>query len=176
MKKMFAPVEKTGQTKCYDAAGAEISCAGTGQDGNIQAGVSWPDPRFTDNLNGTVSDKLTGLIWPKNISCHSGDWQNNLTFCNTLASGTCGLTDSSGAGDWRLASRNELLSLLDHSQYNPALPAGHPFTVNASANFISSTTSVSGTTAAWIVGIYYGTSGTGLKTGGWYGACVRGGQ
>ena len=31
----------TGQTKCYDPNGAEISCAGTGQDGDIRAGVAW---------------------------------------------------------------------------------------------------------------------------------------
>jgi hypothetical protein len=28
------------QTKCYDTAGAEIPCAGTGQDGEIQACVT----------------------------------------------------------------------------------------------------------------------------------------
>ena len=31
---------KTGQTKCYYTYGTEISCAGTGQDGDIQAGVA----------------------------------------------------------------------------------------------------------------------------------------
>lgn len=31
---------RTGQTKCYDAAGTEITCAGTGQDGEIRAGVA----------------------------------------------------------------------------------------------------------------------------------------
>ncbi len=30
---------QTGQTKCYDTAGVEIACAGTGQDGEIRAGV-----------------------------------------------------------------------------------------------------------------------------------------
>ena len=28
---------RTGQTKCYDTSGVEIPCAGTGQDGDIQA-------------------------------------------------------------------------------------------------------------------------------------------
>ena len=37
---------QTGQTKCYDMAGIEINCAGTGQDGEIRAGVPWPIPRF----------------------------------------------------------------------------------------------------------------------------------
>lgn len=33
-------VPKTGQTKCYSATGTEISCAGTGQDGEFQSGVT----------------------------------------------------------------------------------------------------------------------------------------
>ena len=41
-----APVAKTGQTKCYDVEGNEINCSGTGQDGEILAGVSWPDPQI----------------------------------------------------------------------------------------------------------------------------------
>ena len=32
-------------------------------------GVAWPNPRFTDNGNGTVTDNLTGLIWLKNANC-----------------------------------------------------------------------------------------------------------
>ncbi len=176
VKKDFAPVGKTGQATCYNAAGEVIDCAGTGQDGSLRAGVGWPDPRFTDNGDGTVTDRLTGLSWTKYLGCHSGIWQSDLDYCNALATGTCGLTDGSGAGDWRLANHNELLSLLDHSQYMPALPAGHPFVVSESANFISSTTVVSNPTYAWIVGIYYGTSGTGLKVGSWDGACLRGGQ
>ena len=54
---------RTGQKLCYDTAGAVIDCAGTGQDGEIQAGVAWPDPRFTDNGDGTVTDNVTGLMW-----------------------------------------------------------------------------------------------------------------
>jgi hypothetical protein len=38
---------QTGQTKCYDTYGAAIACTGTGQDGEIRAGVPWPNPRFT---------------------------------------------------------------------------------------------------------------------------------
>jgi hypothetical protein len=38
------PVAKTGQTTCYDAAGATISCTGTGQDGDKLAGITWPPP------------------------------------------------------------------------------------------------------------------------------------
>ncbi len=36
-----ARVGETGQKTCYDEAG-------TGQDGDIQPGVAWPEPRFVD--------------------------------------------------------------------------------------------------------------------------------
>jgi hypothetical protein len=55
MKGKYAPVPKTGQTTSY----------ASGDDGALQKGVAWPTPRFTDNSNGTVTDKLTGLIWMK---------------------------------------------------------------------------------------------------------------
>lgn len=35
---------ETEQTTCYDSAGAVINCTGTGQDGDIKAGVAWPSP------------------------------------------------------------------------------------------------------------------------------------
>ena len=59
----------TGQTLCYDSLGDDVSCAGTGQDGQLRPGVAWPNPRFTDNNNGTVTDNLTGLMWLKDANC-----------------------------------------------------------------------------------------------------------
>ena len=37
---------RTGQTLCSDAGGNAVSCGGTGQDGDVLAGVTWPAPRF----------------------------------------------------------------------------------------------------------------------------------
>ncbi len=42
---------QTGQTKCYDTAGAEIECAGTGQDGEIRTRVA-RDVFLIDNYRG----------------------------------------------------------------------------------------------------------------------------
>jgi len=39
---------KTGQITCYDTEGTIISCEGTGQDGDLQMGIAWPEPRFTN--------------------------------------------------------------------------------------------------------------------------------
>ena len=85
-----------------------IPCVGTGQDGDWQKGVAWPNPRFTDNGNGTVTDNLTGLTWLKNANCYGTRvWATALTDANTLNSGECGLTDGSVEGDWRLPNVRE---------------------------------------------------------------------
>ncbi len=124
-----APVWKTGQTTCYDNLGAVIPCLGTGQDGARQAGVAWPDPRFDDNGDGTVTDNLTGLTWLQNADCFGVRlWADALTDALSLADGGCGLTDGSAAGEWRLPNAREVLSLVDFSRSYPALPDGHPFT------------------------------------------------
>lgn len=135
-----AAVARTGQTVCSDLDGNLQSCTGTGQDAEFQRGVS-ASPRFVDNANGTVNDNLTGLIWLKDTDCIGlVDWTTALDDSSTLASGACGLTDGSVAGAWRLPNIKELLSLADFGQYNPALPAGHPFSgVTANGEFWSST-------------------------------------
>ena len=121
----YAIPQQTGQTICYDVDGVEIDCTGTGQDGEYQMGVVCPDPRFTDNGDGTVTDNCTGLIWLKNANCFEPtEWSVALTDCNDLADGICGLTDGSVVGDWRLPNVKELLSLIDYANNFPALPTG----------------------------------------------------
>jgi hypothetical protein len=149
-----APVPKTGQTACYNTSGTVISCAGTGQDGESKAGLTWPNPRFTDNANGTVTDNLTGLIWLKNANCFSGTiWNDALAAANSLATGSCGLTDGSKASDWHLPTIRELRGLIDVSRANPALPSGHPFTAVQGVYWSSSTEALRSTTNAWFVSI-----------------------
>ncbi|MBJ6799866.1 DUF1566 domain-containing protein [Geomonas propionica] len=103
---------RTGQTLCWDVSATIIDCAGTGMDGETQLGHEWPSPRFTDNGNGTLTDTLTGLVWLQNANCFGSlEWQQALDTANSFASGSCGLTDGSVAGDWRLPNRKELLSI-----------------------------------------------------------------
>jgi hypothetical protein len=147
-----ARVPQTGQTQCWDTAGALIPCAGTGQDGASQTGVPLPTPRFMDNRNGTVTDKLTGLIWLKDANCFSPGqgmfWADALRAARTLAAPQCGLTDGSITGDWRLPNVRELLSLVDYGFAQPALSnaagtaqwtEGDPFT-HVNNNYWTSTT------------------------------------
>jgi hypothetical protein len=160
-------VAKTGQTTSYKQ----------GDDGSHQKGVS-VSPRFTDNGNGTVTDNLTGLIWLKNANCAGNkmSWTQAMDYANSLADGICGLSDGSKAGDWRLPKRSELHSLIDYSQYDPALPSGHPFTGVESSWYWSSTTYTGSTSSAWFVGRDGGYVGSYDKTDAGYVWPVRGGQ
>lgn len=114
---VICPVEKTGQT----------NSTYSGDDGDLQSGTEWPNPRFTSITNGseiTVIDNLTGLEWiqaPQSLSSNSSAmaWNGAIDFCNALS--------FAGYDDWRLPSRKELISLVDYGQYSPALPTGHPF-------------------------------------------------
>ncbi len=141
---------RTGQNSCYDIAGAEITCAGTGQDGGIKAGVAWPVPRFVDNLDGTVTDNLTGLVWLKNAACIGAkNWQGALNSANALASGICDLTDGSLAGEWRLPNAVELKSLVDLGHSSPAIPLGNLLGVAPMVPYWMSSTDASFNNDAW---------------------------
>ena len=77
---------------------------------------------------GTITDTATGLTWLKHANCPGGtkNFADALTFSNSLAAGSCGLTDGSTAGTWRLPNRSELASLFNYaatsSSANPAWP------------------------------------------------------
>ncbi len=160
---------KTGQTTSYDAN------IPSRDDGALQSGVTWPSPRFTDNGDGTVADNLTGLVWLKNANCFRQSHAAALSSANSLASGQCGLTDGSSAGDWRLPNREELQSLIDFSQYAPSLSAGYPFTNVQQDSYSSSTTYVGNTTGAYIVSMLNGYITIGSKADSYYVWPVRAG-
>jgi hypothetical protein len=132
----------------YDGTNPPVSVAVTGQsqsyatgdDGALQKGLARPATRFTDSQNGTVNDNLTGLIWLKNASCFAPDiWTAALADANQLASGACGLSDGSIAGQWRLPNLIELESVVDVSASNPAMSAGSHFASVASIVYWTST-------------------------------------
>ena len=91
-------VMKTGQTESY----------ASGDDGDLEAGVVWPSPRFTDNGDGTLADSLTGLIWEQSPDSAEKTWSSALSYANdsTLA----------GDDDWRLPNYYELATLLHAGQ------------------------------------------------------------
>ena len=54
--------------------------------GNLRKGVALPNPRFTNNNNGTITDNLTGLTWLTYANYLGPQtWANELTAANALA-------------------------------------------------------------------------------------------
>jgi len=149
-------VPKTGQT----------TSSATGDDGDLEKGVPWPNPRFIDNGDGTITDNLTGLIWLKDANCFGQrTWYSAMSDSNGLADGSCGLTDGSNVGDWRLPNSNELASLIHKGYYNPAVPntagtghwsEGDPFINLSSSIYWSSTNAPYFNNGAWFVFMDYG--------------------
>ena len=188
-----ARVGETGQKTCYDQAGAVIACVGTGQDGDIQPGMEWPNPRFVDNSDGTVTDMLTGLVWLRDASCGElagtsgigqAPWATALTASAALASGTCGLSDGSVAGEWRLPNCFEVESLLDLEYSYPALSdaagtaqwsEGDMFSGVKTYFYWSSTSSAVYPERAFYVALHSGGTTYFDKAGSYYVWPVRGG-
>lgn len=158
------PLPQTGQTLCYDETGTVRDCVGTGEDGEFQYGEALPDPRFTINAGGTVTDNLTGRMWLQDANCiatqypefddtwgTAGDgsvtWQEALDFVAGINDGTypnCG----AGYTDWHLPNIRELFSLIDFGNSGPALPSGAPF-FNLQSLYWSSTTVMNSPGQAW---------------------------
>ena len=142
--------------------------------------------RFTDNGNGTVTDNKTDLIWLKNANCFgTKTWDSALAAASGLTSGSCGLTDGSVSGAWRLPTIGELESLVDRNFYSPALSnaagtakwtEGGAFSGVQTDYYWSSTTYADSTSNAWFVSLYNGSVNRHGKTYDLYVWPVRGGQ
>lgn len=154
----------TGATHCYDAKGQLISCAGSGQDGESQAGVRWPEPRFEEVesmvAGRMVIDRLTNLCWHTSADLIGRPltWEKALKAVADLN------RKREESYSWRLPNINELESLVDCSEHSPALPHGHLFT-NVREGYWSSTTSIFEPDWAWALYLTKGAVGVGQKKG-----------
>jgi M6 family metalloprotease-like protein len=126
---VFPPfLAKTGQTQSY----------ATGDDGEIQSGFGWPEPRFTAS-GECIQDNLTGLVWTKrgNLPAPPGEWQylwwgDAIDYAKNLA--WC------GCSTWRLPNINELESVLNIGSLSPySWLYGQGFSDIGAAKFWSST-------------------------------------
>ena len=184
-----APLPQTGQVISYDANNPQKD------DGALQKGVELPTPRFIDNGDGTIKDKLTGLIWLKNANCPgaSRSWQTalsdvaSLNSAGTMNGNNCG--DTSGKKgdhrtDWRLPNIRELHSLVDFAFSNPALSnaagtgqgnGSDPFSNFQFPSFYwSSTTIAFKSSIAWFVDFFVGNVVADTKSNSFFVIAVRG--
>jgi hypothetical protein len=74
--------------------------------------------RFIDNGDGTVTDLFTHLMWAQSPAMLS-TYDEAVEYCSNLSLG--------GHSGWRLPTATEWNNLIDKSQQKPVLPMGHPF-------------------------------------------------
>ena len=108
----------------------------------VRGGVSnSASPRYLDNHDGTVTDKLTGLTWQTDEGSASATWTEALAYAKGLRLG--------GHADWRLPNIKELRSLHSDYRLRPTIDTA-AFPGAPSALYWSSTTQIGrGGETAW---------------------------
>ena len=122
---------------------------------------------LVDNGDGTITDTDTLLMWQQEDDNIARMYELAITYCENL------VFPPSRYGDWRLPNRRELRSIIDNSQWDPAIDST-AFPNTDSSHYWSSTTATS--LQAWSVDF---TSGNVIyydRANSRYVRCVRGGQ
>ncbi|QOX79893.1 hypothetical protein FY034_13445 [Trichlorobacter lovleyi] len=92
----------------------------------FNSGTAWSSlARFVDMEDGTVLDRWVYVRWLKDTNCfyNKVNWYDAMLLTVKLASGQCGLTDGSVAGDWRLPNATELSFMSSESVSEAELKA-----------------------------------------------------
>ena len=153
-------IPATGQTSIYTAT--------YGDDGDLQAGVAWPTPRFETSGN-VIVDNLTGMIWEKAPSLSSAPWPDAVSAGNVL--------DLGGETDWRLANARELKSLINYGEVDSSLwLEDEGFDDIAATYYWCSTTLQGNTTSAYDIDMVNGLHNGQAKTVYYYVFHVRAGD
>ena len=155
----------------------------------VRGGTSAPacdnaDQRYTDNLDGTVSDARTGLMWMKctlgltGTACAGGAAQSVASAAEALS--RLNESNAPGAGlgyaDWRIPNRNELESLLKRSCTGGAKIVPGVFPASEAVSYLSSTPDANNPAQFWAVNFADGGVLVAPFTGGKRLRLVRAGQ
>jgi Protein of unknown function (DUF1566) len=163
--------------------------------------LNQPTARYVDNGNGTVTDSTTGLVWEQKTNDGGvHDWDNTYSwtlsgdpwpfdgtaatvFLATLNAAPC----FGGFCDWRLPTLNDLETIRDLGNVNPAVPA--VFNTNCTAGCTVTTCSCTRSSIYWSSSTYqdfpytawgvffdYGNVDYVNKSTGYYVRAVRGGS
>lgn len=101
--------------------------------------------RFIDNKDGIVIDIQTGLMWERSPHERRYIWEDAQKYCKRLSLG--------GYADWRLPSKEELLSIVDENRKDLTID---PIFRCFSASYWSSTTGGDNMSIVWPVNFYNG--------------------
>ncbi len=122
----------------------------------------------TRSSSETVYCDKSKLMWQddESVKTISKTWTKAIEHCESL--------NFAGYSDWRLPNKNELLSIVDRSKYDPAINSA--FKNTTSYYYWSSTTFASDTSRALDVGFDYGDTDGNNKSYSYSVRCVRDGN
>jgi hypothetical protein len=170
-----------------DANGSEIA-ANTGEIDTNAADIAdltatqaatprtWHQILTTDRFqlvmnDEAVLDRETGLVWDRSPDTGTRTWSN--------AIGHCYQREVANRFGWRLPTMEELSTLVDNGNSDPALPANHPFIGVHSASgdrYWTATSTVWIADYAWYATFFNGARGEEANTATYSCWCVRGGH
>jgi len=142
-------------------------------------GVDGPALSYTNHGDGTVTDNNTLLMWEvkdTGSGIHGVNqtflWSDSFTvFLATLNTAPCFASHC----DWRMPNVKELQSIVDYSQFDPAIASSFPGST-AAGFYWSSTATAGNASHAWVVGfdvggVFFDAQNVGLRV-----RAVRGGR
>ena len=165
-------IPDTGQTQCYNNT-TEIPCPQEGnpfygQDAQFtnrspsftkidDQGNELPDSAETWQI---VRDNVTRLMWEIKTddgSIHDKDNTYNWQASKDAITTQLNNTNFGGYSDWRLPTKTELHSIVNHGLYNPSTYTFYfPNTIPLNGRYWTSTLYRPNTSLVWIVGFYKG--------------------
>ncbi|MFH0729814.1 MAG: DUF1566 domain-containing protein [Pseudomonadota bacterium] len=98
--------------------------------------------RMIDNGDGTITDKVTGLMWQKQDDGIIRSWESALTHCETLS-----IADYD---DWRMPNIKELTSIVDFCERYPSVDTTF-FPNTAASPYWSASSRAGSPEGAWII-------------------------
>jgi hypothetical protein len=116
-------------------------------------------PRFTDNGDGTVTDNYTTLMWikdPKDLRIAGVDGLKSWVIALDLSYTNFQKNPSLA---WHLPNIREMMSLMDYTEYGPALATDYPFLniyKTTGSYYWTSTTDKNAVQNAWCIDLYDG--------------------
>lgn len=168
---IYGKLPDTGQTKCYDWGGTEITCPLPGEKLYGQDGSYTINPPSYTKLDSSgndlsdsatswamVRDNVTGLIWEVKTNDETlNDKYNQYTWQEATALFIEMLNSSEfgGYSDWRLPTIKELVSILDYGRNHPTIDTNY-FPKTMLAPYWSSTVSSFRGDSAWHINFTYG--------------------
>jgi hypothetical protein len=119
---------------------------------------------FLDNMDGTVTDTYSGLMWQQATAPGTYTWEEALSYCENLT--------LAGYADWRLPDVNEIQSIVDYTRYNPAIDTTY-FSNTMTTYYWSSTTRYGRDNESWAFWLNDGAMDAGYKSESYYVRAVR---